>query len=95
MFLYSLFLVYLLNSLDLWEKHQIKNYIFWLIGIGILTHFRQDKYSIKSVFKDTLSLIVIFQFFLTFYTFNLFFELIFIFIISILAMVKVIIDNDN
>lgn len=95
MFLYSLFLVYLLNSLDLWEKHQIKNYIFWLIGIGILTHFRQDKYSIKSVFKDTLSLIVIFQFFLTFYTFNLFFELIFIFIMSILAMVKVIIDNDK
>jgi hypothetical protein len=95
MFLYSLSLVYLLSSFGLWEKHQIKNYIFWLIGVGILTHFRQDMYSIKGVFKDTLSLIVIFQFFLTFYTFNLFFELILIFIISILTMVKVIIDKNN
>lgn len=95
MFFYSLILIYILNTLGLWENHQIKNYIYWLIGVGIVTHFKKDTYSIKSVLKDTLSLIVIFQFILTFYTFNLFFELIFISIISFLSMVKVVIDKDD
>lgn len=50
MFLYSLGLVYILNSLGCWENHQIKNYIFWLIGVGVLTHFQKDTYSIKKAF---------------------------------------------
>lgn len=95
MFLYSLILIYVLNVLEFWENHQIKNYIYWLIGVGIITHFKKGTYSIKSVLKDTLSLIVIFQFILTFYTFNLFFELIFISIVSLLSMAKVVIDKDD
>jgi len=95
MFFYSLILIYILNVLGFWENHQIKNYIYWLIGVGIISHFKKDTYSIKSVLKDTLSLIVIFQFILTFYTFNLFFELIFISIVSLLSMAQVAIDRDK
>lgn len=95
MFFYSLILIYILNIVGLWENHQIKNYIYWLIGVGVITHFKQNSFSIKSVLKDTLSLIVIFQFILTFYTFNLFFELIFISIVSFLSMAKVVIDKEN
>ncbi|AXX84606.1 Uncharacterised protein [Aliarcobacter skirrowii] len=95
MFFYSLILIYILNIVGLWENHQIKNYIYWLIGVGVITHFKQNSFSIKSVLKDTLSLIVIFQFILTFYTFNLFFELIFISIVSFLSMAKVVIDKED
>lgn len=95
MFLYSLVLIYILNTFSLWENHQIKNYIYWLISIGILTHFKQNSFNIKSVLKDTLSLIVIFQFILTFYTFNLFFELIFILVVSLLSISKIFIDKNK
>ena len=37
MFLYSLGMVYLLNKIEMWENHQIKNFIYWLIAVGILT----------------------------------------------------------
>lgn len=95
MFIYSFFLVYILNVFGLWENHQIKNYIYWLIVVGVLTHFQKDTYSFKTVFKETLSLIVIFQFILTFYTFNLFFELLFILIVSILSITKIFIEKDT
>lgn len=95
MLFYSLGIVFLLNKIGLWENHQIKNYIYWLIAVGILTHFKKDTYSIKGVIKDSISLVAIFQFILTFYTFNLFFELIFILLITILSLAKVIAEKDK
>lgn len=41
MFFYSLILIYILNIVGLWENHQIKNYIYWLIGVGVITHFNK------------------------------------------------------
>ena len=95
MFLYSFGMVYLLNKMGLWENHQIKNFIYWLIAIGILTHFKKDNYSAKSVIKDTISLIAIFQFILTFYTFNLFFELLFIILTGIFTAVTLVSEKDE
>lgn len=95
MLFYSLGIVFLLNKIGLWENHQIKNFIYWLIAVGILTHFKKDTYSIKGVIKDSISLVAIFQFILTFYTFNLFFELIFILLITILSLAKVIAEKDK
>lgn len=66
MFLYSVGMVYLLYKIGFWENHQIKNFIYWLFAVGILTHFKKDTYSAKLVIKDTISLIAIFQFILTF-----------------------------
>ena len=43
----------------------------------------------------SISLVAIFQFILTFYTFNLFFELIFILLITILFLMKVIAEKDK
>ena len=45
MFLYSLGMVYFLNKIKILENHQIKNFIYWLIAVGILTHFKKDNYS--------------------------------------------------
>ena len=95
MFFYSLGIVFLLNKIGLWENHQIKNFIYWLIAVGILIHFKKDTYSIKGLIKDSISLVAIFQFILTFYTFNLFFELIFILLITILSLAKVIAEKDK
>ncbi|MCT7908749.1 hypothetical protein N5915_04180 [Arcobacter lacus] len=95
MFFYSLGIVFLLNKIGLWENHQIKNFIYWLVAVGILTHFKKDTYSAKGVIKDTISLAVVFQFILTFYTFNLFFELIFILLITILSLTKVVAEKDK
>ncbi|WP_323586751.1 hypothetical protein [Aliarcobacter butzleri] len=85
----------MLNKIGLWENHQIKNFIYWLIAVGILTHFKKDTYNAKGVIKDTISLAVVFQFILTFYTFNLFFELIFILLITILSLTKVVAEKDK
>lgn len=95
MFLYSFGIVFLLNKIGLWENHQIKNFIYWLIAVGILTHFKKDTYSIKDVIKNTISLVAIFQFILTFYTFNLFFELIFIVVLTILTYIKIIVEKEK
>jgi len=95
MFLYSLGMVYLLNKIGLWENHQIKNFIYWLIAVGILTHFKKNTYNAKSVIIDTISLIAIFQFILTFYTFNLFFELLFILLTGIFTAVKLVSEKDE
>ena len=54
MFFYSLGIVFLLYKIGLWENHQIKNFIYWLIAVGILTHFKKDTYSIKGVIKDSI-----------------------------------------
>ncbi len=95
MFFYSLGMIYLLNKIGLWENHQIKNFIYWLIAVGIFTHFRRDTYTFKSVIKDAVSLIAIFQFILTFYTFNLFFEILFIFITTVCILVKTLSEGDD
>ncbi len=95
MFFYSLGMVYLLNKIGLWENHQIKNFIYWLIAVGILTHFKKDAYNVKSVIKDTVSLIAIFQFILTFYTFNLFFEILFIFMTTVCILVKTLSEGED
>ena len=95
MFLYSVGMVYLLYKIGLWENHQIKNIIYWLFAVGILTHFKKDEYSAKAVIKDTISLLAIFQFILTFYTFNLFFELLFIILTVIFTSIKLVSEKDE
>lgn len=95
MFLYSVGMVYLLNEIGLWENHQIKNFIYWLVAVGILTHFKKNEYSVKAVIKDTISLIAIFQFIITFYTFNLFFELLFIILTIIFTSIKLVSERDE
>lgn len=95
MFIYSLGVVYMLNTIGLWENHQIKNFIYWLVVVGILTHFKKDTYDVKTVIKETLSLIVIFQFILNFYTFNIFLELVLIFLTIILSVVKVVSEKQE
>ncbi|PID47097.1 MAG: hypothetical protein CR967_05560 [Proteobacteria bacterium] len=95
MFLYSMAVLYLLNKVGLWENHQIKNFIYWLISIGILTHFKHKTYTIKSAIKNAISLAIIFQFILNFYTFNLLFEILFILLTVFFTTTKLIYEKEE
>lgn len=83
MFLYSIVLLYLLQELSLFKSHQIKNFIFWFFSVGALTFFRmneiaQDSYYFSNAIKDSLKLLIIFQFIVSFYTFDIWLELLFV-----------------
>lgn len=95
MVFYSLGIVYVLNIFGLWENHQIKNFIYWLIAVGFLTHFKADTYSVRDIIKKSISLIVIFQFIINFYTFNIFFELLLISSFLILSAMKAVSEKDE
>jgi hypothetical protein len=78
---YSLSLIPLLDTVGLWETHQIKNFVFWFFAVACVYLSKLPKIesdasyfsnSIKSAFKITAVL----QFVLTVYTFSLWFELI-------------------
>ncbi len=83
MLIYILIMIYVLHEVGLWKVgfSQIKATLLWFFFVGILAVFRADQLSkdphyFRNEVKDNISLIVVLEFILTFYTFNLIGELI-------------------
>lgn len=81
MLTYSLGIVFFLNEVELWQTHQIKNFIFWFVTYFFVTAFSISKIStaqnyFSKAIKESLTIIIVFQFILSAHTFDLWFELI-------------------
>ena len=81
--LHTLASIWLLKNIGLWESHQVKNAILWFISVAAVSFFRlpkiaDDRNYFKKAITDNLKIIVLFEFVVTFYTFNLFLELLFV-----------------
>lgn len=91
MFIYSLFLVFLLDQISLWKTHQIKNYVLWFFSVAAVTFFRINKiaddpsYFSKTI-KDSFKIIILFQFILSVYTFNIWVELFLVPLVGLIAI---------
>ena len=92
--LYTLSLVFALDSVGLWENHQIKNVIFWFFSAGMYSLFQVTKAAEQPNFftnavKDNLKITVVLQFIVTVYTFSFWVELIVVpamtFLVAMLA----------
>ncbi len=87
-------LCYLLNVIDLWSLEQLKNTIYWYFGIAIISLFQVIKDTENPTYFNDLvvnnfKFIVLIEFIISFYTFGLWLELIFVpilFIISVLPL---------
>ena len=87
--------VLLLNTLNLWDMGQLKNTIIWSVTSAFAAFFRisniaeDDDYFSKAIL-DIVKVVAVFEFIVTFYSFSLLIEFIFIpaiFIITIMLAV--------
>jgi len=81
MILYIAVIVMFLGKLHLWNLSQLKNTIFWTISVAAVSFFKAGEigkdpnFYIKTI-KNNLKLIVILEFIVAYYPFNIFLELI-------------------
>ncbi len=92
MLIYISAMVYILYEIGLWELQHLKNTIIWAISVATVILFRSQKatddpYYFSTALKDNLKLIIVFEFIITFYSFNIWVELITVPILTILVMV--------
>lgn len=88
MTIYMGVIIYLMYEANLWNSGQIKNTIFWAVGVGFMSLFKLDSIKRdKSFFKhsiiDSLKILAIIQFVVNFYSFPLWVELL---LVPILAL---------
>lgn len=88
---YSIGLVFLLDFLGLWQSHQIKNFIFWLLTVSAvylnkLRDIESDPHYFSKALANAFKITVVFQFMLTVYTFDFWVEFI-LFPVATLAVV--------
>jgi hypothetical protein len=79
--LYTAAIVMILAKLSLWDIGELKNTFVWLVAVGFVTLFKLPQIREKSRFfrtwmADNLKLVGVVEFILTFYTFDLWLELI-------------------
>jgi hypothetical protein len=78
--IYTLILIFLLARIDLWEVSQTKNTILWFFSTALVSftgfsNIDEDPHYFRDAFKDNLKIVVLIEFILSFYTFNLGIEL--------------------
>lgn len=93
MLMYISAMVYALHEIGLWELNHLKNTIIWTIPWAAVTLFRSQQatdnpYYFSTAIKDNIKLIIIFEFIITFYSFNILVELITVPILALLVMVQ-------
>lgn len=95
MLLYTVGLIFILNEFGLWEFHQIKNSIFWLFSVAIVSFFRvneiaKDPHYFRNTLKDNFEILIVLHFIISVYTFSLLTELFFVpFVALIVAMLAI------
>lgn len=91
MALYVLFIVFLINAFSLWNLVQLKNTILWFIFTAVVSFFNinsisQNPHYFRDTIKDNLKLLVILEFLVSFYTFDIWVELVLIPSVVFLAL---------
>ena len=89
--LYTSLLVFILAKAEIWEWMLLKDTIYWFFGVAFVllintNKANQEKGFFSNILKDNLKIILVLEFILTSYTFNLIAEII---LIPILAFVGV------
>lgn len=93
MLLYISTMIYWLHEIDIWELDQTKNTIIWIFSVALISLFRshtlmEDPHYFRKAVKDNLNLVIVLEFVLTFYTFNLIGELVLVPVSAIIGGMK-------
>jgi len=90
--MYTCLIVFIFSKIGIWQTSLIKDTTFWFIGTAFalllnVNNATQDNF-FKKILKDNLKLILVLEFIVNFYTFNLLIELIlipFLFLIIVMS----------
>lgn len=90
MILYIVLMVIGLRAAGLWDIGQLKNTILWTLFVAPVSLFRvtsiaDDPHYYRNAIKDNLSLVIVLEFVIAFYTFNLWIELLIVPVTALLA----------
>ncbi|WP_063564028.1 hypothetical protein [Paenibacillus sp. O199] len=100
MTLYFIVIILVLKHFELWETRQVKDTIIWFLFVGIVFSSRavgkaKDILFFSTVVVDNIKIIALIEFITNLYSFKLWWELIQVFIITILAALSVLIDHPS
>ncbi len=95
---YIILILSLLSKFDLWYSNQLKVTLLWIITIAIpnlfkINSFRDGKITFKQLAVSNFTLIVIVEFLVNFYVFNIAIELILIPFVTLVAMLVAFCEN--
>lgn len=97
---YVAILSYFLIELDIWNFNQYKNVTLWFICVGIYSLFQVADFNkgvkyFKETAIDLFKITTIFEFIVTFYSFNFWFEIIFIPLTTLIMLMAVLSENNK
>lgn len=98
-FLYVTGITILLSKLSLWKNVYLKDIIIWSLFSGLIIYMNavsreaDETYMIK-IIKDNFKLIIIFEFIISTFTFNIFVELLIIPIFTIILILNLVSERD-
>jgi hypothetical protein len=95
---YILFIIWLLNTITLWDSSQLKNTIYWCMSVAVVTMFRmnaitKDEHFFKNAIFDNVKILLVLEFIINVYSLSLWLELILIPLLAILTGVLVIAES--
>lgn len=98
--IHTLASVWVLNQIGIWDSTQTKNTFLWFVGVAAVSFFRinkiaDDPHYFKNAIKDNLKIIVFIEFLVTFYTFNLVVELIFVPFMALIGALLAVSQTDE
>ena len=89
---------YFLVEINIWNLNQYKNVTLWFICVGVYSLFqvsdvgKGEKY-LKDLVFDLFKITTLFEFVVTFYSFNFWFEIVFIPFVTVIILVAAFSDN--
>jgi len=94
MLFYVFLVVFLLEKIGFWDVSALKDTILWTTGSAFATYFSLNKATDKNYFKsiifDNIKLILVFEFIVNLYSFNLIAELIIVPITTVIVLLGVV-----
>jgi hypothetical protein len=99
MLIYFYLMIYVLKLVGFWEPRLYKGAIIWLVFAGISSAVRsvqegKDLKYFKELIKDNIKIFIVIQFIINLYSFSLIIEIIIVFLITFLTLVKYILENN-
>jgi hypothetical protein len=96
---YVLLTVYLLGYIGLWDKSLTKDTVFWFFTVGMVTFFKINEAKgfqfFKEIVLDSVKWIVVIEFLINFYTFELWKELILVPIVAFASIMLAFSETDK
>ena len=98
--IYVELIILFLALFDFWKPDFLKETIFWFLGSAFLLMLNsrkalENKSYFKNIFRDSFKLIILLEFITNFYSFNLFWELIIIPLISFIVILDIVAGYKN